>query len=161
MATVRSLRKGAPALLEISKLAFKFIRDNPSGDEHERSRLLERMIQVIDKVDPPTLDEDLISIRLAMTNATANAIFETFEERASAFPEDREVLDALHAGTHRTKQRAFIRLDLDNQILRRLRYVLLHTKANYQEKPFKRLAKQIDEELKEKNPMEILGKMAL
>lgn len=161
MATVRTLRREASALLEISKSAFKFIRDNPCGDEKERERLLHQMRTVLDRADPPTLDEDLITIQLSMTNPTADAILATLEERSETFSEDQPVLEVVREGLRRTKQRAFVRLEINPRILRRLRYVLLHTKLKYQEKSFKRLAKQIEEDLKNKNPMEILGKMAL
>lgn len=161
MATVRSLRKEASSLLEVAKLSFKFIRDNPGGDKSEREEVLRRMREVLDRIEPPSLDEDLITVKLSMTNPTADVILETLRERAESFDADLEVLAAVTEGLRRTKQRAFIRLDIDSRILRRLRYVLMHTRSNYQEKPFKRLAKQIEQELNDKNPMEILGKMAL
>lgn len=161
MATVRTLRREASALLEISKSAFKFIRDHPSGDPKEREKLLARMRAVLDRADPPTVDDDLITIKLSMTNPTADAIIETLEKRSESFSDDAEVLEAVREGLRRTKQRAFVRLEINPKILRRLRYVLLHTNSKYQEKPFKRLAKQIEKDLLNKNPMEILGKMAL
>lgn len=159
MAKTVHLRREASSLLKAVKTAFKFIRDNPVGPESEREALLQQLREVIDRADPPIYDADLASIRLAMTNPTADKIIEIFEKRDEEL--DRAVLEAVQKGIRRTKQRAYIRLELDMTVLRRLRFVLLTSRTDYQDKPFKRLAQFIEEEALAKNPMEIIARMGL
>jgi len=162
MADVRSLRKEASSLLRLAKSAFKFIRDNPSGPPSEREALLKELREVIDRADPPKFDEDLVTVCVQMTHRTAEAVESVLTERADLSELDRDVLEACTSGFRRTdKRRAYLRLDLDSRILRRLQYALLHTERPYQDKPFKRLAKEIEDQAAGKNPMVILGQMGL
>jgi hypothetical protein len=156
MANVRNLRKAASSLLDVSKKAFKFIRDNPSGPDSDREALLQRLREVIDIADPPTFDEDLSMLSLTMTPPTYTAIIEVLKSR----PDDRDTLEAVREGTHETKQRVYVKLDLNHVILRKLHFVLTHSGKQPQEKSFKRLAKDVEHGL-ERNPMEILGRCAL
>lgn len=146
-------------MLKATKDAFKFIRDNHFGNESEREALLQQLREVIDRADPPNYDADLASIRLTMTNPTADKIIKTLEDKDSK--EDQEVLEAVRKGLRRTKQRAYIRLDLDMALLRRLRFHLRTTTSTHQEKSFKRLADFIEAEALSKNPMEIIARMGL
>jgi hypothetical protein len=160
-ATVVRLRKEARKLFEVSVAAFKFIRDNPSGHDEEREALLQALREVIDRVDPPIVDESLISIDLPMTNYTLDVLLKVLEDRKGMSDEDGDVFEAVKSGARRTKQRAFVKLDINPAVLRRLRYVLMHTKTEYQDRPFKRLAKLIEEQGMSKNPMEVIARMGL
>lgn len=159
MANARRLRTHGEELFRVSKEAFKLIRDNPIGRDEDRNRLLEDLGRVIDLIDPPVSDESLTTIQLTMTNPTVDLLISIFEQRSG--PKDQEVLRMLTTGTRRTKQRAYVKLDIDHEILRHLRYVMLHTKTQYHDTTFRRLAAEIEKGVLEKNPMEILGKMAL
>jgi len=159
--TKRPIRKEAVSLLRVSKAAFKFIRDNPSGPDQERETLLEELRAVIDRADPPVFDEDLVMLVVTMTHKTADAVESVLIERADLSALDQEVLDAFIRGHARKQKRAYLRLDLDPRILRRLQYALMHSERPYQDRPFKRLAREIEEQAAAKNPMLILGQMGL
>ena len=162
MANARTLRKEASSLLRAAKSAFKFLRDNPAGGtEVERAEVLQQLLEVIDRADPPDFDERLTTIQLTMTNPTLSVLIKAVEERRGHTEEDDLVWEALQTGTRRTQQRAYLRLELDPCVLRRLSYVLLHTETDHQDKAFKRLAADIEAEALSKNPMDILGRMGL
>lgn len=161
MAKVRALRKEASALLRAAKKAFKFIRDNPSGHENERKEVLKLLLEVIDRVDPPVMDERITTVELTMTNGSADCLLDALKDRSTVSEEDEAVLEAVMEGIRRTKQRVYVRLDLNPSILRRLRYVLKHTKTKHSDSAFERLASYIETEGLDKNPMEILGRMGL
>lgn len=160
MSKARRLQREAANLLRVAKTAYKFIRDSEVGSEAEREKLLEELQAVIDRADPPVFDEDLTTVKLTMTNASADTLLDVLTKKATDSAEDRETFNAFKRGLRRTKQRAYCRLELDATVLRRLRYVLLHTKVPHQDAAFSRLALEIEEGLKQ-NPMQILGKMAL
>lgn len=157
MANVRNLRKAASSLLDVSKQAFKFIRDNPSGPATEREALLQALREVIDTADPPSFDEDLSTLTLTMTPPTHEALVDALRARH----DDRDALEAVIEGTHATKQRVYVKLDLNHVILNKIHFVLRHTNKQAQEKSFKRLALDVEINGLNKNPMEILGRMAL
>lgn len=162
MANARTLRKEASALLRAVKTAFKFLRDNPAGGtEVERAEVLQQLLDVINRADPPTFDERLTTIQLTMTNPTLTAIFKAVEGRKGHTEEDDLVWEAVKSGARRTQKRAYLRLELDHTVLRHLSYVLLHTKTEHQDKAFKRLVVEIEAEALSKNPMDILGRMGL
>lgn len=161
MASVRNLRREAPALLKLTKQAFKFIRDNPSGPDEDRNALLAELREAIDRVEPPVFDERDTSVNLTMTNPTADAIVSILGEWAKHSRDDRVVLEAVNEGLRRTKQRAYLRLDLNHVILQRLHFLLRHNGGREQEKSFKRLSQELEENGLNKNPMEIIGRMGL
>jgi len=167
MATARTLRKEASALLAGVKSAFKFIRDNPSGVESEREQLLIDLVALIDRADPPSNNDDLLVVTLVMTNVTATALLDLLkslspeELRDCEMNDCGEIFESVSSGLRRTKQRAYLRLDLNPPLLRSLHYVLSHKGKATQEKPFKRLAEAIMDNGLAKNPMEILGRMGL
>ena len=160
MANAQTLRKSAPDLLRLTKEAFKFIRDNPVGDEVARNELLARLRSVINEADPPVFDEKMASVQLVMTNMTADALVHAMESLTSS-EEEADILRHVYEGLRRTKQRAYLRLDLNPLVLRRVRYVLMHSSSANTDKAFKRLVEEIERNGLSKNPMEILGKMAL
>jgi len=161
MSKVKTLKKEAPELLRVAKLAFKFIRDNPVGVEADRDALLGDLQAVIDRADPPVFDESLTTVKLTMTNATADTILTALAERASLGPDDMRVYEVFQESLRRTKQRAYAVLDLNFAVLRKLHYVLRHTKTTHQDTALQRLADKINEEGLSKNPMHILGEMGL
>ena len=159
MANARTLRKEASSLLKEAKKAFKFIRDNPAGPESQRQALLKSLQEVIDRADPPVFDENLTTIKLTMTNPSADAVLKALSSRDGK--EDADALDAVSLGLRRTAQRAYIRLELNPSVLRHICYVLRHTTTKQQDKVFERLANEIEEGVATRNPMEILGRMGL
>jgi hypothetical protein len=160
MANVRNLRREASSLFAATKRAFKFIRDNPSGAPEEREAVLQALREVIDRTDPPDFDESLCAINLVMTNPTADAIMEILKGSAAESEEARATYEAMTEGMRRTKQRVYVRLNLDHVTLRHLHYVLRHKPPRAQEAAFERLANSVAIGL-QKNPMEILGQMGL
>jgi hypothetical protein len=156
MANVRNLRKAASSLLDVSKKAFKFIRDNPSGSASEREALLRALQAVIDLADPPLFDESGSTVTLTMTPTTYTAILASLRAR----PDDKDAVQAILEGTHETKQRVYVKLDLNHITLNKIYFVLRHTATRPQEKSFKRLAFAVEAGLN-KNPMEILARNAL
>lgn len=161
MSKAKTIKKEARELLRVAKLAFKFIRDNPSGVESEREELLEDLQAVIDRADPPVFDESMTTVKTVMTHATKDTILEALEERASLSNEDAMTLEAFRKGLRETKQRVYLTLDIDFTVLRKLHYVLRHTKTAYQDKALERLAEEIEKQGFTKNPMRILGEMGL
>lgn len=151
----RNLRKEAISLFRISKKAFRFIRDR-APDSDDRAALLKELREVIDRADPPSFDEDLSMLTLTMTPPTYSAIVTALKDRR----EDADALEAVVEGTHETKQRVYVKLDLNHVILRKLHFVLVHKATQPQAGSFKRLAKDVEKAM-ERNPMEILGRMAL
>jgi hypothetical protein len=153
--------------LDVAKSAFKFIRDNPSGDSSEREQLLADLIAVIDRADPPSTNDDLLVMKLIMTNTTATALLDLLKKLSPEelddceFTDVEEILEAVSSGLRRTKQRAYLRLDLNPPLLRTLHYVLSYKGETAQEKSFKRMAKEIMDDGLAKNPMEIIGRMGL
>lgn len=154
MANVRNLRREASALLRAAKKAFRFLRDHPSGSDMERGALLKELKETIDRADPPSFDVDDASVLLTMTNPTADALLK-------AAADDPELVEALRDGLKCTKQRAYVRLDLNHVLLRRLHFVLQCKAPQPQASSFKRLAVEVERDGLKKNPMEILGRMGL
>lgn len=156
MANVRNLRKAASSLLDVSKRAFKFIRDNPSGPATDREALLRALQTVIDLADPPLFDENISTVTLTMTPPTYEVLLVALKAR----PDDKDAVQAILEGAHETKQRVYVKLDLNHITLNKIHFVLRHTATKAQEKSFKRLAMDVEAGLN-KNPMEILARNAL
>jgi hypothetical protein len=161
MANVRNLRREASTLLRLAKRAFKLIRDNDVGPSEDRTVLLQEMRECIDRADPPDFDDSASSVNLTMTNATADALVLIMKECAAESEEHNDAYQAVLEGLERTKQRTYLRLDLNHVILKRVHFAVRYKGKRQQEKAFKRLAKEIETLGLNKNPMEILGRMGL
>jgi hypothetical protein len=162
---MRQIRKEAPVLLEASKEALRFLlRQDPhplAEEEQKRKRVMAVLKKAIDAAEPPTFDERDTSIRLVMTPATWKTLSEILKERACRNKDDKLVYEAVVEGLKETKQRVYVTLAINPMVLRRLRFILKHTSTSDQEKPFKRMAEEIEKNGLTKNPMEILAQMGL
>lgn len=117
--------------------------------------------KAIDAAEPARFDESETSVRLVMTRATWRVLNGILEERSARNKDDQLVYEAVQEGLRETKQRVYITLAINPRVLRRMAFILRHTSTTDQEKPFKRMAEQIEKEGLTKNPMEILAKMGL
>jgi hypothetical protein len=165
MSRMRIIRANAPKLLDATKTALKhLLRQDPhplAQEEEKRQRVMAELRMAIEAAEPPKFDEAISSIRLQMTGPTWKKLSDILQKRACQNADDRAVLEAVEEGFRETKQRVYITLALNHVILRRLCFVLEHTKSASHDKPFRRLAVQIKEEGLTKNPMEILAEMGL
>jgi len=160
-----TIRKHAPLLLEASKEALRLLVDQDphpvDSEEAKRQKVLTQLREAINAADPPNFDERNYTVRLVMTHGTWKALHDILVKRAKSNRDDEPVLEAAEEGVRFTKQRVYVTLDLDHSVLRRLQFVLRHSKTTAQEKSFQRLAKQIGEEGLSKNPMELLAEQGL
>jgi hypothetical protein len=165
MSRMRTIRDNAPALLDATKVALKhLLRQEPHELDVVESRRQEVMFllrEAIESAEPPVFDEASSSVRLTMTAATYKFLHKILSERAIRNRDDKLVLEALLEGVRETKQRIYVTLGINPRVLRRLAFVLKHTASPKQDKPFKRMAKQIEEDGLTKNPMEILARQSL
>lgn len=165
MSRMRTIRSNAPALLDASKEALRhLLRQDPhelESEEATRQNVMFVLRTAIDAAEPSDFDESISSVRLQMTSATWRGLHATIRERARYSADDKLVLQAVEEGMRETKQRIYVTMGINHRVLRRLVFLLTHTATPTQEKPFKRLAKQIKAEGLTKNPMEILGHMSL
>lgn len=165
MSRMRQIRKEAPLLLEATKEAMRYLlRQDPHPLESEERKRLEVMAvlkKAIDAAEPPAFDERDTQIRLVMTPSTWATLKKILTERASRNKDDKLVLDAVLEGLRETKQRVYAALAINPVVLRRLHFILSHTSNSTTEKPFKRMAAEIERDGLSKNPMEILAKMGL
>lgn len=165
MSRMRTIRDNAPALLTATKEALRhFLRQEPhelDSDESRRQEIMAHLREAIETAEPPSFDESSSSVRLTMTTPTYKFLHETLRARARSNRDDRLVLEAILEGVRATKQRVYVTLGINPRVLRRLVFVLKHTASAKQDKPFKRMAKQIEEDGLTKNPMEILARQGL
>jgi len=165
MSRMRKIRRHAPALLEAAKESLRyFLRGEPlaiAEEEAKRQKLIAHLRRVIEEAEPADFDENLSSLKLVMTHPTAKVLLAELENRAGSNHQDRLVLESVQEGLRSTKQRMYMTLTINHAVLRRLVHVLNTTSAPAQDKVFKRLAVQIEEEGLSKNPMEVLAKSAL
>ena len=165
MSRMRQIRKEAPALLEATKVAMRYLlRQDPhplASEEQKRLDVMAVLKKAIDAAEPPTFDERDTQIRLVMTPKTWEVLNKILVERAERNKDDKLVLEAVLEGIRETKQRVYATLAINPVVLRRLHFVLNHTATSDTDKPFKRMAAEIERDGLSKNPMEILAKMGL
>lgn len=162
----RLIRKHAPELLEVSKEAFRhLVRQDPhptASEEEERQKLLQRLRETIDTVEPPSFDAEEHSITLMMTPKSWEVLRQILEQRASSGNEtDENLLNSVQNGVKITKQRVYVSLDINPALLHQLLFILRHQAPVSQRSAFRRMAEQIEEEGLSKNPMEILGEQGI
>jgi hypothetical protein len=162
---MRKVRASAPQLLEATKASLRYLlRQDPhtlADEEAKRQKLMAILRDAIEAADPPKFDEARTSVKLQMTHGTWACLREVLEKRANENRDDKVVLGAVMESFRETKQRVFLVLGINHAVLRRLAFVLRHTARPSQDKPFKRLADEIEERGLTKNPMEILAEMGL
>jgi len=162
---MRTIRAHAPTLLAATKEALRHLmRQDPhplSEDEETRQEIMALLRVAIETAEPPLFDESISSVRLQMTTATWKSLHSILCKRAKSNKDDALVLGAVEEGIRETKQRIYVTLGINPRVLRRLAFVLKHTGTSKQDKPFKRLADQIEKDGLTKNPMEILARMSL
>ena len=166
MGKAQALRKEGRALLSVSKDALRFLMRMEAPTQVDAladyEKLMSDLSVVINRADPPRFDdENLSSFRLTMTNPTADEILHQLRERAVFEEIDGDLLREVEEGMRRTKQRVYLRLGFNPVLLRRMRYILLHTGDSGRDKAFKRLAEDIKKHGLSKNPMEVLARMGL
>jgi len=162
---MRQIRQEAPALLEATKESLRYLlRQDPhplAVDEQARQELMVHLREAIDAAEPPTFDERDTTVRLVMTPPTWKILSGVLKGRAPLNKDNRRLFDVVHGSVRETKQRVYLTLDIHHETLRQLNRVLKHCPPSGWEKPFKRMAEQIEEEGLTKNPMEIIAKMGL
>lgn len=165
MSRMRTIRDNAPALLTATKEALKhLLRQEPhdlDSDESCRQKVMAHLREAIETAEPSSFDESSSSVRLTMTTPTYKFLHKILHARARSNQDDKLVLEAVLEGMRETKQRVYVTLGINPRVLRRLAFVLKHTASAKQDKPFKRMAKQIEEDGLTKNPMEILAQQSL
>jgi hypothetical protein len=165
MSRMRTIRANAPALLCATKEALKhLLRQEPhelKSEEQQRQAVMSSLRDAIDAAEPSQFDEISSSVRLTMTAATWGFLHKTLKDRARSNRDDKLVLEAALEGLRETKQRIYLTLGINHRVLRRLAFVLKHTASPKQDKPFKRMAEQIEKDGLTKNPMEILAHQGL
>jgi hypothetical protein len=164
MSKARLIRKEAPRLLEATKASLRYLlRQEPhpvASEEQKRQDLMAHLREALAIAEPPKL-ETITEVKLQMTPATWATLEKILTERAKLNKDDRLVFGAVEEGLKVTKQRVYVTLAINHAILRRLKFLLDHTPPTAQEKPFKRMAAQIEEQGLSKNPMELLAEMGL
>ena len=165
MSRMRTIRENAPALLGATKVALKHLLRQETcelaSDEAQRQGVMARLRAAIDAAEPSSFDESSSSVRLTMTAATYKFLLRALKDRARSNRDDKLVLEAVLEGVRETKQRIYVTLGINHRVLRRLAFVLKHTASPKQDKPFKRMAEQIEKDGLTKNPMEILAHQGL
>ena len=165
MSRMRQIRQEAPALLEATKVAMRYLlRQDPhplESEEQKRQEVMAVLKEAIDKAEPPVFDERDTQIRRVMTPNVWSTLDKILAERASRNNDDKLVYDTVLEGLRETKQRVYVTLAINPVILRRLHFILNHTATSGMDKPFKRMAAEIENDGLSKNPMEILAKMGL
>ena len=165
MSRMRQIRKEAPALLEATKAALRYLRaqdaHSDSSAEAERQKIMEVLVDAIDLADPALFDESLTSVKLVMGPPTWEFLEDKLRELGKCGEFDAELYEMAKRGVRATKQRIYLTLPINHRYLRRLQFILRHMKSAEFEKPFGRIAKQIEEEGLSKNPMEILAQQGL
>jgi hypothetical protein len=162
---MRQVRQQAPVLLEATKEALRYLlRQDPHPldvDEQARQKVMACLRVAIDAAEPPIFDERDTTVCLVMTPPTWKVLSGVLKGRAPLNRDNRRLFELVHESVRETKQRVYLTLGIHHETLRQLRLVLKHCQPTGWEKPFKRMAKQVEEDGLSKNPMEIIAKMGL
>ena len=157
----RALRRAAPELLNASKAALHLLIGTGPVDADERKRVVSALREAVYEAEG--IDPNVGTITFTVTPVTANtmiALVESVAKGASSASAAR-LHEQLVSGRRDTKQRTYLRVGADHNLLDVLKTILLESRPRSTERAFRRIAQQIEKEVLSRHPLEMLAEASL
>jgi len=157
----RLLRQESKNIYNLLKEAYCFIRDlEIEGDaNHEREKLMGRILVVVDMIEPTEDIDKLLYTVLSMTTKTGEQLMESLK---TVFANDPEFLKEIMSGFRCTAKRTFLKVENQMPTLQKMQFVLTFNGDDKYYRAYARMLEQINLAIKNyKNPIEIISELGI